>query len=202
MKDIAKLGLILLLVTALAGAALSVVNSITKPRIEEQKRLVTALALAQALPDAANGVIEPDTTFKTIQVYRGYRDSLKQQLVGYAFLAMENGYSSQIETMVGVDSNGTIIGIKILHQLETPGLGTKIEEIRHGETAPYFQRQFLSLNAAHLAVDKDGGNIESITGATISSRAVTNSIKNGFLKLQREIDALKKERLAGGGGDQ
>lgn len=198
MKDIVKLGLILLLVTALAGAALSVVNNITKPRIEEQRRLVTAMALAQALPDAANGVIEPDTTFKTIKVYRGYRDSSKQQLVGYAFLALENGYSSQIETMVGVDTNGTIIGIRILHQLETPGLGTKIEEIRHGETTPYFQRQFLSQNAALLAVDKDGGGIESITGATISSRAVTNSIKNGFLKLQREIVELKKQRLVGG----
>jgi len=193
MKDIVKLGVILLLVTALAGAALSVVNSITKPRIEEQKRLVTAQALAAALPEAAHGLIEPDTTCKTIQYYRGYRDSSKQQLVGYAYLAVENGYSSQIETMVGVDTTGKIVGIKILRQLETPGLGTKIEEIRYGETVPYFQLQFLDKLADQLAVDKDGGQIVSITGATISSRAVTNSIRNGFLKLQREIGALQKE---------
>lgn len=194
MKDIIKLGLILLLVTALAGAALSLVNSITKPRIEEQKRLATALALSAALPEAANGVIELDTTSNVIHFYRGYRDSSRQHLVGYAFLAMENGYSSQIETMVGVDTSGKIIGMKILHQLETPGLGTKIEEIRHGETMPYFQRQFLDLYADQLAVDKDGGTITSITGATISSRAVTNSIKNGFLKLKQQIEEEKKAR--------
>ncbi len=193
MKDIVKLGVILLLVTALAGAALSVVNSITKPRIEQQKRLVTAQALSAALPEAAHGFIELDTTCKAIQYYRGYRDSSKQQLVGYAYLAVENGYSSQIETMVGVDTMGKIVGIKILRQLETPGLGTKIEEIRYGETMPYFQLQFLDKLADQLAVDKDGGQIVSITGATISSRAVTNSIRNGFLKLQQEIGALQKE---------
>ncbi len=192
MKDIVKLGLILLLVTALAGAALSVVNNITKPRIEEQKKMATSLALTTALPAAANGVIEPDTTTETIQYYLGYRDSLKQEFVGYAFLAKENGYSSEIETMIGVDTTGTIVGIKVLHQLETPGLGTKIEEIRYGEASSYFQTQFISKVAEQLAVDKDGGQIVSITGATISSRAVTNSIKKGIQKLEQEIGGFKK----------
>lgn len=192
MKDIVKLGLILLLVTALAGAALSVVNNITKPRIEQQKIQATALALTAALPAAANGVIEPDTTSEAIQYYRGYRDSLKQQFIGYALLAKENGYSSEIETMVGVDTTGAIVGMKILHQLETPGLGTKIEEVRYGEAASYFQIQFISKFAEQLAVDKDGGQIVSITGATISSRAVTNSIKKGIQKLEQEIGGFKK----------
>lgn len=192
MKDIAKLGLILLLVTALAGAALSVVNNITKPRIEEQKRLATELALTTALPAAANGVIEPIKQADTIQYYIGYRDSLKKELAGYAFLTKENGYSSEIETMVGVDTTGKIVGIKILHQLETPGLGTKIEEIRHGENYSYFQAQFIDRVAEQLAVDKDGGEIVSITGATISSRAVTNSIKKGIRKLEQEIGGFKK----------
>lgn len=192
MKDIVKLGLILLLVTALAGAALSVVNNITRPRIEEQKKMATALALTTALPAAANGVIEPDTASEAIQYYRGYRDSLKQELIGYAFLAKENGYSSEIETMVGVDTTGTIVGIKILHQLETPGLGTKIEEVRYGEKSSYFQNQFINRSREQLAVDKDGGPIVSITGATISSRAVTNSIRKGIQKLEQEIGGFKK----------
>ncbi|MDZ7264174.1 MAG: RnfABCDGE type electron transport complex subunit G [candidate division KSB1 bacterium] len=192
MKDIVKLALILLLVTALAGAALSLVNNITKPRIEEQKRLATALALSTALPAAANGLIEPDTTATSIHYYRGYRDSLKQQLVGYAFLTKENGYSSEIETMVGVDTTGKIVGIKILRQLETPGLGTKIEEISHGQTTPYFQNQFINKVVTQLAVDKDGGEIVSITGATISSRAVTNSIKKGIQQLEQVIGGFKQ----------
>lgn len=191
MNDIVKLGLILLLVTALAGAALSLVNNITKPRIEEQKRLATALALTTALPAAANGLIEADTTSKNLQFYRGYRDSTKQQLVGYAFLTKENGYSSEIETMVGVDTTGKIVGIKILRQLETPGLGTKIEEISHGQTTPYFQNQFINKVFEQLAVDKDGGEIVSITGATISSRAVTNSVKKGMQQLEQIIGGFK-----------
>ena len=193
MRDIVKLGLILLLVTSLAGAALSVVNNITKPRIEEQKRQAISLALTAALPAAANGVIESDTTSTTIQFYRGFCDSLKQQFVGYALLAKENGYSSVIETMVGVDTTGTIVGLKILRQLETPGLGTKIEEIPHGDSIAYFQRQFIDKVAEQLIVDKDGGKfITSITGATISSRAVTNSIRKGIQKLEQEIGGFKK----------
>jgi electron transport complex protein RnfG len=192
MKDIVKLGLILLLVTALAGAALSLVNNITKPRIEEQKRLATALALTTALPAAANGLIEPDSTSQSFQFYRGYRDSSRQQLVGYAFLAKENGYSSEIETMVGVDTTGKIVGIKILRQLETPGLGTKIEEVSHGQATPYFQQQFIDKVAQQLAVDKDGGEIKSITGATISSRAVTNSVKKGMQQLAQVIGGFKQ----------
>lgn len=192
MKDIVKLGLILLLVTALAGAALSLVNNITKPRIEEQKRLATALALTTALPVAADGLIEPDTTSQNFQFYRGYRDSSRQQLVGYAFLTKENGYSSEIETMVGVDTTGKIVGIKILRQLETPGLGTKIEEVSYGQTTPYFQKQFIDKVAQQLAVDKDGGEIKSITGATISSRAVTNSVKKGMQQLEQVIGGFKQ----------
>ncbi|HEX9973978.1 MAG TPA: RnfABCDGE type electron transport complex subunit G [bacterium] len=192
MKEIIKLGLILLLVTAIAGAALSVVNNITKPEIEKRKIQATAEALTTALPAAANGVIEPVIKADTIRYYLGYRDSLKLQFVGYAFLAKENGYSSEIETMIGVDTTGTIVGIKILRQLETPGLGTKIEEVRYGQISPYFQTQFIDKVAGQLAVDKDGGQIVSITGATISSRATTNSIKKGIQKLEQEIGGFKK----------
>lgn len=185
MKDIIKLGLILLFVCAVAGAALSIVNNITKPKIEEQKRLATILALTTALPEAAQGVIEPVIKADTLRYYAGYRDSLKKELVGYAFIAKQMGYSSEIETMVGVDKVGNIVGIKILHQLETPGLGTKIEEAD-------FQAKFLNKTTEQLAVKKDGGEIESITGATISSRAVTNSVKSGIQKLEREVGGFKK----------
>ncbi len=194
MKDIIKLGLILLLVTAVAGAALSVVNNITKPRIEEQKRLVTERALISALPTADNNAIDPVYETDTLRYYIGYQDTLRKEIVGYAFVATEQGYSSKIETMVGVDTMGTIIGIKIMQQVETPGLGTKIEEIRYGETTPWFQDQFIGKKGIGLAVDKDKGEITSVTGATISSRAVTNSINSGVQKLEKQIGSLKKSK--------
>ena len=194
MRDIVKLGLILLLVTSVAGAALSVVNNITKPRIEEQKKLVTERALITALSSANKNAIDPIFTNDTLKYYIGYKDTMRKELVGYAFVAREQGYSSQIETMVGIDTTGTIIGIKIMQQVETPGLGTKIEEIRYGETSPWFQDQFIGKKGIGLAVDKDKGEIVSVTGATISSRAVTNSIKKGFQNLEQQISGFKKNK--------
>ena len=192
MKEILKLGGILLLVTAIAGAALSMVNSITKPRIEEQKRLVTERALISALPTADKATIDSviiDNKFR--HYYIGYIDTSRKAVAGYAFIAKGAGYSSIIETMVGVDTTGSIIGIKIMQQVETPGLGTKIEEVRYGESSPWFQDQFLNRIAEGLAVDKDGGEIISVTGATISCRTVANSIKKGLGALEEKVGGFK-----------
>ena len=194
MKEIVKLGLILLLVTAIAGAALSVVNNITKPRIEEQKRLVTERALIAALPSADKTTIDPVIKNDTLRYYIGYTDTLRKEIAGYAVVAKKNGYSSEIQTMVGVDTTGKIIGIKVIQEVETPGLGTKIEEIRYGETAPWFQEQFIGKFYNGLAVKKDGGEITSITGATISSRAVTNSIAETLQKLEQQLGGFKKSK--------
>jgi electron transport complex protein RnfG len=193
MKDIMKLGLTLLLVTAVAGAALSLVNNITRPRIEEQKRLVTERALIAALPAVDKNAINPVFKADTLKYYIGYKDTSRQEITGYAFVARGTGYSSTIETMVGVDTMGTIIGIKIMQQVETPGLGTKIEEIRYGDITSWFQRQFIGKKAGEIAVDKDKGEIVSVTGATISSRAVTNSINSGVRKLIEQIDGFKNK---------
>jgi len=191
MKEILKLGGILLLVTAIAGAALSMVNAITKPRIEEQKRLVTLRALQAALPTVDPKLIEPFSENDKISYYIGYNDTNKVEIEGYAFVAKGQGYSSIIETMVGIDTTGKIMGIKIMQQVETPGLGTKIEEVRYGESSSWFQDQFLNRVADGLAVDKDDGDIISVTGATISSRAVTNSIKKGLSELEEKLGEFK-----------
>ncbi|RPH99985.1 MAG: FMN-binding protein, partial [Calditrichaeota bacterium] len=122
-----------------------------------------------------------------IKFYEGYTSLEKTSLVGYAFVSAGRGYSSTIETMVGVDTSGAIIGIRVLRQVETPGLGTRVEEIKYGESDSWFQRQFLRKNAEVINVDKDGGDIQSITGATISSRAVTRSIVSGFKDLKAQL---------------
>ena len=193
MKDILKLGGILLLVTAIAGAALSMVNVITKPRIEEQKRLVTQRALIAALPAADPESIVPVSQNEEVDYYIGYKTQDKQNIIGFAFIAKEAGYSSVIETMVGIDTTGTIMGIKIMQQVETPGLGTKIEEVKYKESSSWFQDQFLNRTVDKLDVDKDGGDIKSVTGATISSRAVANSIKKGLGNLEEKLGGFNKK---------
>lgn len=186
MKEILKLGGILLLVTAIAGAVLAFVDLKTKPVIAEQARLAKEAALTEALPAADKDAI---VYLEDQKYYVGYRTTEKNEIVGYIFQAAGGGYSSTIQTMVGVDTTGVIQGLKIIHQVETPGLGTKIEEIRYGEEKPWFQQQFLNKTAAEVALSKDKatGTITAITGATISSRAVTNSIAAGLENLNRQL---------------
>ena len=187
MKDIAKLGGILMLVTVIAAAVLSGVNGLTRPLIEEQHRLALERALTQALPDVDADLIEPIGNGDEPLYYVGYESPKKARIVGYAYVAKGKGYSSVIQTMVGVDTNMIVLGMKVLQQVETPGLGTKVEEIKHGESDPWFTRQFIGKQAESFAVDKDKGEIDSITGATISSRALTNSVVAGAKELQQNI---------------
>ncbi|MDD4858296.1 MAG: RnfABCDGE type electron transport complex subunit G, partial [Candidatus Krumholzibacteria bacterium] len=97
--------------------------------------------------------------------------------VGAAFAVVApNGYSGDIEMMVGVDTGGVVTGLEILKHAETPGLGSKI-------ATPAFKGQFIGKSIkdpASWSVVKDGGTFKQITGATISSRAVTSAIANGL----------------------
>ncbi len=187
MKEIIKFGGLLLLVTGVAAGLLAYVDSLTKPKIEEGKRAEQEAALSWVLPGARDGVIIPFCSEGETIYYLGYAHKDTTGLVGYAFLAKGTGYSSEIETMVGMDTSGVITGIKILSQKETPGLGSRIMEIKPGDEEPWFQSQFKGKKADQVAVEKDGGEIGSITGATISSRAVTNSIREKALFLEKLI---------------
>lgn len=189
MKDMVKMGGLLLIVCTLAATALAGIYSITKPKIDFQKQSELQQALMTALPGAAPDAIFPVERDGRLLYYEGYQAADKQQLIGYAFVGTWPGYSSTIETMVGVDVSGKIIGLKVLDEKETPGLGTRTEEIKYGEHEPWFQRQFLGKDAATLAVDKDGGDVQSITGATISSRAVTKSIISSFQQVQAQLSS-------------
>ena len=134
-------------------------------------------ALQHVLPEAER-IIETITPEGKVY-FRGFAtEDTSIAPVGYAVVAYGRGYSSTIQTLVGVEKSGEITGIEILFQQETPGLGAKAEEVRYGETDSWFQRQFKGASGIEIAVDKDGGEIQSITGATITSQAITNSIKS------------------------
>ncbi len=191
MKEVIKFGGLLLLITGVAAGLLAYVDSLTKPKIEEQKRSKQEEALSWVLPQAKDGVIIPHSLKGKVCYYLGYAHKDTTHLVGYAFLAKGTGFSSDIETMVGVDTSGVITGIRVLSQKETPGLGSRIVEAKPGETEPWFQRQFKGEKTGQVAVKEDGGEIISITGATISSRVVANSIKEGALHLKKLIEESK-----------
>lgn len=177
-----------MLYALVAGGALAFVNGKTLPLITENKALGETRALAEVLPGMEGGFDERKNEGGKLSYWIGYRDAGKTEIGGYIFIARGSGYSSIISSMVSFDANGAIVGVKILSQQETPGLGAKIQEVRRGETDPWFPRQFIGKTVSDdIKVKKDGGDIDAITGATISSRTVTDSINSGLRELMKTI---------------
>jgi electron transport complex protein RnfG len=154
--------LILLIITVAAGFALSLTNMVTKAPIEQQQQLSRNAARIAVFSGADD--------FQELTVTEGSKiDSVFAALqngvtVGYVMQVTVSGYGGPIEIVMGVDESGTITGISVGGSsfAETAGLGTRTRD-------PEFTDQFIGLAAApELNV-----NIDAISGATISSRAVT-----------------------------
>ena len=183
MKDVPRVAFTLALVSLLAAGSLAWVNEFIKTRTAQHFEPEFKSALAFVLSGSETGHIVLVRENRKILYYIGYRDKDHHVVAGYAFLTESTGYASTIRTLVGIDSTGRILSMKIISEQETPGLGTRCEEIRPGETSPWWQVQFCNKQATALAVDKDGGDIQALTGATITSRAITDSIvsRAGFV---------------------
>lgn len=114
----------------------------------------------------------------SLDVYPAKKDD---EIVGYAVNTYTNkGFSGYINLMAGFKPDGTIINVSVLQQKETPGLGTKMKE-------PEFKDQFSDKNPAEfqLKVKKDGGQVDAITAATISSRAFCDAVQRAYNTLQK-----------------
>jgi electron transport complex protein RnfG len=110
-----------------------------------------------------------------------YPAKLNGEIVGFAVNTYtKKGFSGNISLMTGFKSDGTILNIAVLEQKETPGLGTKMNE-------PEFKEQFNGKNPAEfvLKVKKDGGPVDAITAATISSRAFCDAVWRAYNSLQK-----------------
>ena len=96
-----------------------------------------------------------------------------------------DGYSGNIDLIVAVTPDGTVLGSRVLDHKETPGLGDKIETRRSDWMFSFNQKTVTNENAAKWAVRKDGGDFDQFTGATITPRAVINAIRNAALFIQQ-----------------
>ncbi len=200
MNGLPRLILALTLITVGAGLLLSLVESLTRAPIAEQRRLETLRALQTVLPAFDNS---PDAD--TIELAFGtdkkgrelkrtfFRGRQGAEISGVAFsVVAPDGYSGNINMMVGVDPGGAVVGLEILTHAETPGLGDKIT---HDEFKAQFKGK--TLEGSDWRVKKDGGDFDQITGATISPRAVVKAVHKG-LQFYREHqqDVLTAERLS------
>ena len=164
-KYVLRLAGTLLLITSVVAALLAGVNSITAPKIAELSAQKTQEAIEAVLPGGVEEVASTDDTGLVTTVYQGE--------AGYAVKVAPVGFDSAITMMVGVDTEGNVLGISVIDQSETAGLGAVCAASTSAGEA--FRGQFVGMSG-EVTVSKDGGQVDAITGATITSRAVCKGV--------------------------
>lgn len=229
---------IVLAATAFISAfLLSHVDAITKPNIEAQKIENEKAALSIVLPEYKVGSEQTATVNgKPFRYWIGEKQPLVEQPAvnfsqetetakAYAFISSGLGYSGYITLMAGVDEAGSILGISVINQAETPGLGARCVEVAStrtlwdalGESSsteekmrPWFQEQFVGLTSEKkILIEKLGdwtpekseslkekNAITAITGATITGRGIIEAIEKGSEALKRVLAEQSKVTVA------
>lgn len=181
--------LVLTLITVLSGGILAGWDLVTKPRIAFHRLEALKAAIGDVLP-AHDTYTSEETEFGTL--YIATRDSLDDP-IGFAFMAVGSGFQGELRIMVGMTPDMTqLTGIKVLGQIETPGLGTKIVVDPSNKQDPYwFPAQFEGIHvspeivALKNAKPTRNNEVQGITGATITSIAVTHILNNQIADIQK-----------------
>lgn len=186
MKKIIKSGLTVFIVATIGTILLSLVYSITNPKIEEQKFLSIKKAIEEIFPEQSefNEIEE----FKNISIGNNiniinvYKIKLESGKDGYVIRAFYSGYGGKVESLFGYQDK-KCKGVYVLVHSETPGLGSLI-------TSKDFTKQFINKNLSDPFVPKQ--DIQAITGATISSKAISDAVRNIGKFYLKEIHGGKK----------
>lgn len=183
MREIIKLGLILLLICSVAAVVLGLTNSLTKDTIVEVEEQLSSEARKEVLQLSDTDRVESidEEKLKSIQaeddkvleVYAGYAGD---NLVGYAIKTVDgSGYGGNIEVITGISIDGDVIAIKVVTHQETPGLGANA-------TGEGFQGQFAGKDTekeivrVKTAPAPDSNEIQALSGATITSDSVIRAV--------------------------
>jgi Na+-translocating ferredoxin:NAD+ oxidoreductase subunit G len=173
----------LTLISLGASACLGFVYKMTKAPIELSALNKKLSAIREVVPEFNNNPNEemyrlPTGDGDSLEVYPAKKDN---KIVGYAVNTYtKKGFSGNINLVTGFKPDGTIFNIMVLEQKETPGLGAKMTENT-------FKDQFSDKNPTDyiLKVKKDGGRVDAITAATISSRAFCDAVQRAYNTLQK-----------------
>ncbi|MDP2716010.1 electron transport complex subunit RsxG [Rheinheimera sp.] len=193
-RAISKNALALGAAAAVCVAILSLVNQQTAPRINEQRLAAKLAILSEVLPgvDAGQTLLQ-DCLQVTDEQLLGkaaaqtlYRWRQDGELSAYIIeTTAPDGYSGNIDLIVALTPDGTVLGSRVLEHKETPGLGDKIEARRSPWIFSFSGKAVTDDNAGRWAVRKDGGDFDQFTGATITPRAVINAVRNAVLYVQQ-----------------
>lgn len=163
---------VLFTITLIASAGVGAVNMITEAPIAAAKQAATTAALANVLPAFdENTVSEQEIDGLPIKVYTA---TSGEAVVGYAVETMtKNGFGGSIRLMVGFLPDGEIYNVNVLEQAETPGLGTKMCDEGNALISSIKDKNVFTIE---FKVKKDGGELDALTAATISSRAYYDAV--------------------------
>lgn len=156
---------VLVITCVVWGALLGFIHGATEEKIEEAERTELYRTLSEIFPGAQFS--EEDGHYACLE---------NGGVVGYAMVVEERGFGGKMKVVVGISEEGKVVGVRVVSHSETPGLGSKITEEE-------FLAQFGGKRLEEILLKKDGGEIEGVTGATISSRAVVRAVRSGLENL-------------------
>ncbi len=184
MSDNLLTGLKLLLITAIATFALALTQMITEEPIKIQAQKASDEARALVLKNVQEFVsleVPEDSYPGILEAHEG---RLGNDVIGYTFKTTSRGYGGNIVIIVGIDDSGRLSGVRIAEQTETPGLGAKVAD-------PRFYEQYNG-KSAEKPIDENA--LSAVSGATVSSNAVTDAVNIAIDYYQAELST--------GGGNQ
>lgn len=166
-----KPGLILLLISALAAAALGFTNEVTKGPIAEQRQLARDEAMKAIIPDAAN--------FEEVEPAKYYRAmDADGNMIGAVVFTFSSGFGGNIEVITGLSLDGEVLGVRMGNHSETPNLGSRAKE-------PEFYNQFTGLSYEEEIVlikvgEPEGNEVHAISGATVTSKGMIKGVEDAI----------------------
>jgi len=195
-------GLMLAIFAIAATSLVSLTEANTRDRILENERQ-TLLAAINALVDSSeyDNDILSDTllipgsrqlgTKDFTDVYRARKEGSP---IAAVFTSIApNGYNGKIKLLVGVYSDGTLAGVRVIKHKETPGLGDKIDVKKADWILKFKGLSLTNPNESRWKVKKDGGEFDQFTGATITPRAIVTAVKKALQYFEKNQDELFKE---------
>lgn len=179
-SPMARLTIILFVVAAITALLLGLVNYITADRITEIQAEKTADAMKEVMPDGisferleytgSDTAVTAVYKVMTAASYASSDSSALESADGYVVEVAPVGFGGAINMVVGVDLDGNVTGMSIVSMSETSGLGANASR-------EDFRNQYVG-GSAPFAVTSDGGEIDALTGATVTSRAVSNGVNS------------------------
>ena len=187
MKNLIKMVVALTVISVVAGYLLATTNKITKAPIAAARLAEKLDAMKKVLPPYDNDPVTNTCIVQEAGKQWTFYVARKQGVfAGAAFEAVsDQGYNGTIRILAGILPDNNVKGLEIVEQAETPGLGAKISDSAFKD-----QFQGKSIFRTRWAVKKDGGDIDAITGATISPRAVVSALKTGLEVYTNHFDKI------------